>query len=62
MSADLPLCLQDTTDYVAYVAKDPINQRGDPSLRAWELCGALGGEGWRRRSLMGSTRAGSGWS
>lgn len=24
------LSLQDMTDYVAYVAKDPINQRGEP--------------------------------
>nr|XP_041566877.1 SHC-transforming protein 2 isoform X2 [Taeniopygia guttata] len=29
----------DTTDYVAYVAKDPINQRGDTGLLAWGLCG-----------------------
>jgi len=29
MSPKHPLCPQDTTDYVAYVAKDPINQRGD---------------------------------
>ncbi|XP_023798654.1 SHC-transforming protein 2 isoform X3 [Cyanistes caeruleus] len=34
----------DTTDYVAYVAKDPINQRGDTGLLAWELCG--GGMHW----------------
>lgn len=24
--------LQDTTDYVAYVAKDPVNRRGEHSL------------------------------
>lgn len=39
VGADVPLCLQDTTDYVAYVAKDPINQRGDTILHAWELGG-----------------------
>lgn len=44
-SADLPLCLQDTMDYVAYVAKDPINQRGDSGLQAWEL-GAGGNPSW----------------
>lgn len=38
MSADVPLCLQDTTDYVAYVAKDPINQRGDTD---WGFCGGM---------------------
>ncbi|KAF2981038.1 hypothetical protein EK904_014274 [Melospiza melodia maxima] len=36
----------DTTDYVAYVAKDPINQRGDT---AWGLWGRDGG--WRRKSV-----------
>lgn len=64
MSADLLLCLQDTTDYVAYVAKDPINQRGDTSpqhLAALWRRDALGGEGWRRKSLMGNTRGVSGW-
>lgn len=36
----LTLCpLQDTAEYVAYVAKDPVNQRGE----AW--WGALGGAG-----------------
>lgn len=44
MGADVPLCLQDTTDYVAYVAKDPINQRGDTVLHTWELGG--GGMHW----------------
>lgn len=39
-----PSGLQDTTDYVAYVAKDPINQRGDTVLHAWELGG--GGMHW----------------
>lgn len=47
-----PLCPQDTTDYVAYVAKDPINQRGDagPGARrrdelGWGRCPSVGGEG-----------------
>ncbi|XP_008933335.1 PREDICTED: SHC-transforming protein 2, partial [Merops nubicus] len=35
----------DTTDYVAYVAKDPINQRGDSSPRTQELWGR-GGMHW----------------
>lgn len=39
---ELPLCPQDTTDYVAYVAKDPINQRGDAGPCAQELWGRGG--------------------
>lgn len=43
-SLELPLCSQDTTDYVAYVAKDPINQRGDAGLEAL----------WMRRDALGA--------
>ncbi|XP_040509636.1 SHC-transforming protein 2 isoform X2 [Gallus gallus] len=38
MSPKHPLCPQDTTDYVAYVAKDPINQRACHIL---ECCDGL---------------------
>lgn len=33
---DILIFQQDTTDYVAYVAKDPVNRRGKLEIPIWK--------------------------